>query len=182
ELHDRAGPAVQQQEGRGLRLGRAYVQEVHAGAVDRGDELGIGVERRFLGAPVVLGSPVAGQLAQVGDRDAALPAGAGKVLGPARSGQPVAQVVDVSLRDADAVGPDLGGGFAVRHVSEARSYWCQVPAPIAGIVGFMLETSARLLRLLSLLQSRRDWTGGELADRLQVTTRTVRKDVERLRT
>jgi hypothetical protein len=27
----------------------------------------------------------------------------------------------------------------------------------------MLETSARLLRLLSLLQSRRDWTGGELA-------------------
>ncbi|MBF6172179.1 helix-turn-helix transcriptional regulator [Nocardia blacklockiae] len=45
----------------------------------------------------------------------------------------------------------------------------------------MLETSARLLRLLSLLQSRRDWPGAELAQRLQVTTRTVRKDVERLR-
>jgi predicted DNA-binding transcriptional regulator YafY len=45
----------------------------------------------------------------------------------------------------------------------------------------MLETSARLLRLLSLLQSRRDWTGTELADRLGVTTRTVRKDVDRLR-
>lgn len=45
----------------------------------------------------------------------------------------------------------------------------------------MLETSARLLRLLSLLQSRRDWTGPELADRLDVTARTVRRDVERLR-
>jgi predicted DNA-binding transcriptional regulator YafY len=46
----------------------------------------------------------------------------------------------------------------------------------------MLETSARLLRLLSLLQSRRDWTGPDLAERLQVTARTVRRDVERLRT
>jgi predicted DNA-binding transcriptional regulator YafY len=45
----------------------------------------------------------------------------------------------------------------------------------------MLETSARLLRLLSLLQARRDWTGTELADRLGVTTRTVRNDIERLR-
>lgn len=45
----------------------------------------------------------------------------------------------------------------------------------------MLETSARLLRLLSLLQSRRDWTGSELAERLDVTARTVRRDVERLR-
>src|SRR5262245_30216353 len=45
----------------------------------------------------------------------------------------------------------------------------------------MLETSARLLRLLSILQSRRDWTGPELASRLGVTTRTVRNDVERLR-
>ena len=45
----------------------------------------------------------------------------------------------------------------------------------------MLETSARLLKLLSLLQTTRDWTGTELADRLEVTTRTVRNDVERLR-
>ena len=45
----------------------------------------------------------------------------------------------------------------------------------------MLETSARLLRLLSLLQARADWSGPELADRLGVTTRTVRNDVERLR-
>src|SRR2546430_14816284 len=45
----------------------------------------------------------------------------------------------------------------------------------------MLETSARLLRLLSLLQARRDWTSAELAVRLDVTTRTIRNDVARLR-
>ncbi len=46
----------------------------------------------------------------------------------------------------------------------------------------MLETSARLLRLLGLLQTHRDWTGPELAQRLGVSTRTIRTDVERLRT
>ncbi len=45
----------------------------------------------------------------------------------------------------------------------------------------MLETSGRLLRLLSLLQARPYWPGDELADRLGVTTRTVRRDVDRLR-
>ena len=45
----------------------------------------------------------------------------------------------------------------------------------------MLETSARLLRLLSLLQARRDWTSTELATRLGVSTRTIRNDVGRLR-
>lgn len=45
----------------------------------------------------------------------------------------------------------------------------------------MLETSARLLELLALLQARREWPGPELADRLEVGVRTVRRDVERLR-
>ncbi|MER6773475.1 YafY family protein [Streptomyces bacillaris] len=45
----------------------------------------------------------------------------------------------------------------------------------------MLETSARLLRLLSLLQAHRDWSGADLAERLGVTPRTVRRDVEKLR-
>ncbi len=45
----------------------------------------------------------------------------------------------------------------------------------------MLETSARLLRLLSLLQMRHDWTGPQLAERLEVTTRTIRHDIDRLR-
>ncbi|MFE1591533.1 helix-turn-helix transcriptional regulator [Nocardia sp. NPDC058705] len=45
----------------------------------------------------------------------------------------------------------------------------------------MLETSARLLELLSLLQLKRDWTSSELAGRLGVSTRTVRADIGKLR-
>jgi predicted DNA-binding transcriptional regulator YafY len=45
----------------------------------------------------------------------------------------------------------------------------------------MTETSGRLLQLLSLLQGRRDWPGAELADRLDVSGRTIRRDIERLR-
>ncbi|MCC3290539.1 MULTISPECIES: YafY family protein [unclassified Arthrobacter] len=46
----------------------------------------------------------------------------------------------------------------------------------------MLETSARLLQLLSLLQLRREWTGAALAERLSITERTVRRDIGKLRT
>ncbi|MFC4128802.1 helix-turn-helix transcriptional regulator [Nocardia rhizosphaerae] len=45
----------------------------------------------------------------------------------------------------------------------------------------MLATSARLLELLSLLQLGRDWTSSELADRLAVSSRTVRADIGKLR-
>lgn len=45
----------------------------------------------------------------------------------------------------------------------------------------MLSTSARLLRLASLLQSRRHWPGAALAEELGVDARTVRRDVDRLR-
>ncbi|WP_144016688.1 helix-turn-helix transcriptional regulator [Beutenbergia cavernae] len=45
----------------------------------------------------------------------------------------------------------------------------------------MTDTPGRLLRLLSLLQARRDWPGATLAERLAVTPRTVRRDVDRLR-
>ncbi|MEO3764926.1 YafY family protein [Streptomyces sp. B8F3] len=45
----------------------------------------------------------------------------------------------------------------------------------------MLDTSARLLKLLSLLQAHREWSGAELADRLGISARTVRRDVDRLR-
>src|ERR1700676_3968885 len=45
----------------------------------------------------------------------------------------------------------------------------------------MAETTGRVLQLLGLLQSRRVWSGDELAERLGVTTRSVRRDVERLR-
>jgi predicted DNA-binding transcriptional regulator YafY len=49
------------------------------------------------------------------------------------------------------------------------------------ILGVVPKTSARLLALLSLLQARRDWPGELLAARLEVSPRTVRRDVERLR-
>ncbi|WP_156727059.1 helix-turn-helix transcriptional regulator [Streptomyces apocyni] len=43
------------------------------------------------------------------------------------------------------------------------------------------DTPGRLLQLLSLLQTPREWPGGELAERLSVSRRTVRRDVDRLR-
>ena len=42
-------------------------------------------------------------------------------------------------------------------------------------------TSTRLLQLLAILQARRDWSGKDLAARLEVSTRTIRTDIERLR-
>jgi predicted DNA-binding transcriptional regulator YafY len=45
----------------------------------------------------------------------------------------------------------------------------------------MSQTASRLLELLSLLQGRRDWPGNELAGRLEVSGRTIRRDVDRLR-
>src|SRR5262249_26293635 len=72
--------------------------------------------------------------------------------------------------------------------SPCLSSWVQYPAPcgtdrsaLRETIVTMLETSARLRRLLPLLQARSDWPGPRLAARLEVTTRTVRNDVERLR-
>jgi predicted DNA-binding transcriptional regulator YafY len=45
----------------------------------------------------------------------------------------------------------------------------------------MVETSARLLRLLTLLEVKPDWSGADLAERLQVTPRTLRRDIAKLR-
>lgn len=49
------------------------------------------------------------------------------------------------------------------------------------MLGFMSDTSVRLLTLLLLLQTPREWPGSELAARLGVSPRTVRRDVDRLR-
>jgi predicted DNA-binding transcriptional regulator YafY len=50
-----------------------------------------------------------------------------------------------------------------------------------GILPPVIPTSARVLRLLTLLSSRRAWAGADLADRLEVTDRTLRRDVDKLR-
>lgn len=52
---------------------------------------------------------------------------------------------------------------------------------MCGSMVVMQKTSARLLSLLSLLQARRDWPGAVLAERLDVSARTLRRDVDRLR-
>ena len=44
-----------------------------------------------------------------------------------------------------------------------------------------MQTSARLLRLLSLFQAQRYWSGADLSQRLEITGRTLRRDVDRLR-
>lgn len=51
----------------------------------------------------------------------------------------------------------------------------------ARILSDMTDTPARLLNLLSLLQTPREWPGSELADRLAVSPRTIRRDIDRLR-
>jgi predicted DNA-binding transcriptional regulator YafY len=57
----------------------------------------------------------------------------------------------------------------------------QIRSWSSGILPGVISTSARLLRLISLLSARPSWTCGELADRMTVTERTVRRDVARLR-
>lgn len=45
----------------------------------------------------------------------------------------------------------------------------------------MRHTAHRLLRLIALLQARRQWSGAELAERMGVDRRSIRRDIERLR-
>ena len=52
---------------------------------------------------------------------------------------------------------------------------------MAVILASMSDTTARLLSLLSLLQTPREWPGSELAERLGISPRTIRRDIERLR-
>jgi hypothetical protein len=107
ELHDRAGPAVEYQQGHGVGLGRAGMDEVDPLAIDGGGELGVPVEPGLPGPPVVPVGPVAGQLLQVPEGHAAGPAHAGQLVRPAGPGQPLAQVVQLGLGDLDAERADL---------------------------------------------------------------------------
>jgi hypothetical protein len=69
---------------------------------------GEAVQVHLGGAPVVGRTPVVGQALQVAERDSAAPADAGQLFGPARSGQAVAQIVEVGLGDVDAERPNSG--------------------------------------------------------------------------
>jgi predicted DNA-binding transcriptional regulator YafY len=61
------------------------------------------------------------------------------------------------------------------------SHCGQFLSSIAVILKIMANTSSRTLRLLSLLQNHRFWPGTDLAERLGVSPRTLRRDVDRLR-
>jgi len=113
---------VADEQGQGVGLGRADVQEVDGLAVDLGGELGQGVEPGLLGPPVEPVLPVAGQLPQVAGRDPGPPVVAVRPVGPAGAGQPLAQVVQVAVGDVDAERPDLGvcgRGLPPRSVVDA---------------------------------------------------------------
>ncbi len=86
----------------GVGLAGSDVQEMDALPVDLGDELGVGVEARLGGAPVVLRTPVLGKFLQIAKRYAAGPPSARQLAAPAGAGEPVVQVVDVRLADLDA--------------------------------------------------------------------------------
>src|SRR5215210_11726 len=76
-------------------------------------------------------------------------------------------------RPVTLIAGGIPGGYERLRTGNVLVLWQAWPA--------MSETSGRLLKLLSLLQARRDWPGEELARRLEVSVRTIRRDVERLR-
>jgi len=69
----------------------------------------------------------------------------------------------------------------IDHVGNDTSVCGQIPSSILNHYCAMADPAARLLRLLGLLQRRALWSGNDLAERLEVEPRTVRRDVERLR-
>src|SRR5262252_8759434 len=75
----------------------------------------------------------------------------------------------------------MGEAYGVLRTTSVLDKWENHLKAHGSGIGFMLETSARLLRLLSLFQGKRYWAGADLAERLEVTSRTLRRDVDKLR-
>jgi predicted DNA-binding transcriptional regulator YafY len=69
----------------------------------------------------------------------------------------------------------------VDHGSDDRAASGQILAGRWTTLWDMADPTSRMLRLLSLLQTHRHWAGSELADRLDVSERTLRRDIDRLR-
>lgn len=79
--------------------------------------------------------------------------------------------------ESTARAADTLGGLAPTRATDRGQLQSSKRDKLAG----MLQTSARLLRLLTMLQTRRSWAGPDLAERLEVTARTLRRDIDRLR-
>jgi hypothetical protein len=101
DLHDRARPAVGDDQRQGTGLRRADVDAVNAGTVDRGGELRERVEMRLVRPPVICGPPVRSEILEVVQRDSVAPADARKLIRPAGPIQSSVQVVKVGLWDLD---------------------------------------------------------------------------------
>ena len=69
----------------------------------------------------------------------------------------------------------------MRCGTDSRRHLGQFLSQLTRIMETMTDTPARLLNLLSLLQTPREWPGSELAERLAVSPRTIRRDIDRLR-
>src|SRR3954464_10149101 len=102
------------------------MDEMNSLTVDANAMVLEGVEPRFLRAPVVFGSPILDELAQVFDRDAVLPSRAGDLIGETRAREPRAQVVEDRVVDPDLIRLDLqrldrvGHGAAQETASNSR--------------------------------------------------------------
>ena len=132
ELGDRARVPVGDDERQRIRLGRPDVQEVDALAIDRGGELGEPVQHRLVRPPVVLRAPILGQLLQVSERHAPAPAHSRGSRGPAGTGEPIPQVVDIRLGYLDPEGLDLAvGAIRTGHGSGLPS----ALSPLPGLAG-----------------------------------------------
>ena len=115
ELHDRAGPAVHDQQRERVGVRGSRVDEVDRLAVDAGAEVVELVEPRLLGAPVVLVAPVRHELAHVGDGSAVLPARAVDLLREAGHRQPEPEVFQRRV-----VHPDVEPLDVLRHAVRLR--------------------------------------------------------------
>ena len=120
---------------------------------------------RLVDAPVVAVAPVLGQPLQVAHRHAAAPADAGQRRRASGSRASRSRRSSRSAWGMSMVKGRISLLFVHGSMTPEGGWVSFSPAQMADFEN-MLETSARLLRLLSLLQSRRDWSGAELAERL----------------
>jgi hypothetical protein len=102
-LDDGTGPAVGQHDRQRTRMRRADVQEVDPDSVDGRAELRDRVQARLRRPPVVVGSPVGTQLAQIAQRYTLGPVAHRFAFRPARPPEPFPEILEVGFRDPDAV-------------------------------------------------------------------------------
>ena len=104
ELVHRPRPAMDEQQREGRRPAAADVVVVKVEAIDLVEELGVAVQVGFVATPIVLRTPVVAERAHVVDVGAVVPAGAGESVGPARTVEALAQVIEDGVGDGDLEG------------------------------------------------------------------------------